>query len=191
MNTIQNNKDLTKHVKYFQEVYPINLLPATLIKPSITVNHKHYMPDSHWVAVCIYDSGYAKYFDSYGLPPYKLEIMAFLQRHSISKTFNRHRLHDLTSKVCGHYCCIYALWRVRRQSMTSFVNTFVPAPTPATIKKAVPMFCDQFGEWPLLQPVGEGAAVVQGADIKVSSLTIISLQCLSLSDWLHILWWAT
>ena len=138
MNTIQNNKDLTKHVKYFQEVYPINLLPATLIKPSITVNHKHYMPGSHWVAVCISDLGYAEYFDSYGLPPYKLKIMAFLQRHSISRTFNRHRLHELTSKVCGHYCCIYALHRARGQSMTSFVNTFVPALTPATIKRQCP-----------------------------------------------------
>ena len=38
------------------------------------------MPGSQWVAVCIL-TGYAEYFDSYVLPPYKLEIMAFLQRH--------------------------------------------------------------------------------------------------------------
>jgi len=71
----------------------MHLLPSTFIKPSIIVINidKHYMPGSHWVAVCISDSGYAEYFNSYGLPPYKFEIMAFLQRHSISRTFNRHR----------------------------------------------------------------------------------------------------
>jgi hypothetical protein len=41
------------------------------------------MPGSHCVAVCISDFGYAGYFDSYGLPPYKFEIIVFLKRHSI------------------------------------------------------------------------------------------------------------
>jgi len=70
MNTTQIDKVLTKHVKYFEGVYPKDLLPSTLIKPSkIVVNfYKHYMPGSHWVALCISDSGYAEYFDSYVLP---------------------------------------------------------------------------------------------------------------------------
>jgi hypothetical protein len=70
MNTTQIDKVLPKHVKYFQGLYPIDLLPSTLIKPSIIVINlnKHYMFGSHWVAVCISDSGYAEYFDSYGLP---------------------------------------------------------------------------------------------------------------------------
>jgi len=53
------------------------------MKPSIIVInlHKHYTPGLHWVEICISDSGYAEYFDSYALPPYKLDIMAFLQRH--------------------------------------------------------------------------------------------------------------
>jgi len=150
MNTIQINKVLTKHVKYFQGVYPIDLLPSTLIKPSVIVISldKHYMPSSHWVAICISNSGYAEYFDLYGLPPYKLEIMAFLQRHSISWTFNRHILQGFTSNVCGHYCCIYALHRAMGQSMTSFVNMFVPARYTCNDKKAVCRFCAQFGECP-------------------------------------------
>jgi len=71
MNAIQINKILTKYVKYFQGVYPIDLLPSTLIKPSIIVINldNHYMPGSHLVALCISDSGYAEYFDSYGLSP--------------------------------------------------------------------------------------------------------------------------
>jgi len=65
MNFIQIRKVLTKRVKYFQGVYPIDNLPSTLIKPSIIVINldKHYMPGSHWVGVCFSDSGYAEYFD--------------------------------------------------------------------------------------------------------------------------------
>ena len=94
MNTLQIRKVLMKHVKYFQGVYPLDLLPPTLIKPSIIVINldKHYMSGSHWVTVNFSDTGYAEYFDSYGVLPLKLEIMAYLQRHSISWSFNRHRL---------------------------------------------------------------------------------------------------
>jgi len=128
MNTTQIDKVLSKHIKYIQGLYPIDLLPSSLIKPPIIVfNHdKHYIPGWHCVAVSISDSGNAEYFESYGLPPYKLEIIAFLQRQSISWTFKLHRLQGLTSNVCGHYFCIYALHRPGGQTMTSFVDMFVP-----------------------------------------------------------------
>jgi len=150
MNTIQIHKVLTKHVNWFQGVYPLDLLPSTLIKPAIFVINldKHYMPGSHWEAVCFSDSEYAEYFDSYGLPPFKLEIMAYLQRHSISWIFNRHRLQGLTSNACGHYCCLYALHRARGLSMTSFVNMFIPARYTRNDKKALRMFRAQFGLCP-------------------------------------------
>jgi len=150
MNTIQIHKVLTKHVKYFQGVYPIVLLPSTLINSSIIVINldKHYMPGSHWVAVCFSDSGCAEYFDSYGLPPFKYEIVAYLQRHSISCTFNRHRLQGLTSNVCRHYCCLYSLHRARRLSTTSFVNMVLPARYTCNDKRAVQMFRAQFRKCP-------------------------------------------
>jgi hypothetical protein len=93
MNTIQISKVLTKHVEYFQRVYPIDLLPSTLIKLSVIVIYldKHYLPGSQWVALCFSDSDYAEYFDLYGLPPYKLEIISHLQNHSISLAFKHHR----------------------------------------------------------------------------------------------------
>jgi hypothetical protein len=150
MNTLQIHKVLAKHVTYFQGVCPIDLLPSTLIEPSIIVINldKHYISVSHWVAVCFSDSGYAEYFDSYGLPPYKLEIMAYLQRHSSSWTFDRHRLQGLTNNVCGHYCCFYALHRARGLPMTSFVNMFQPARYTCNDIREVRMFRTQFGECP-------------------------------------------
>ena len=69
------------------------------MKPSIIfiILDKNYMPCSHWVAVCISEFGYAEYSYSYAWPSYKLEIMAFLQRHSIPWAFNRHTLQGITS----------------------------------------------------------------------------------------------
>ena len=124
ISTTQIDKFLSKHLKYFQGVYTIDLFPSTLTKPSIIfINlYKHYMRGSNRVAVCISESGYAEYFDSYALPPYKLEIIAFLQCHSKSWKFNRHKMQGLSSKVCGHYCYIYVLHRAKRQSMTCIVE---------------------------------------------------------------------
>ena len=148
MNSMQISKVLTIYLEYFQGVSSIDLLPSTLIKPSIIVInlYKHYMPGLHRVALCFSDSGYAEYFDSYGLPPYKLEIMSYLQNHSVSWTFNHHRLQGLTSNICGHYCCLYELHRVRRLSMTSFASIFSPARYICNDIRAVRMFRAQFGQ---------------------------------------------
>ena len=150
MNTTQNSKVLTKHVDYFKGVYPIDLLPSTLIKASIIVINldKLYMPGSHWVSLCFSDSGYVEYFDSYDLPPNKLEIISYLQNRSISWTFNRHRLQGLTSKVCVNFCCLYALHRARGLSMTSFTSMFTPGYHRCNDIRAVNMFRAQFGECP-------------------------------------------
>ena len=135
---------------YSQGVNPIDLLPSTLIKPSIIVINldKHHMPGSHWVALCFSDSGYAEYFDSYDLPPYKLEIMSYLQNHSSSWTFNRQRLQGFTSNVGGHFCCLYALRRARGPSMTSFTSMFTLAYHRCNDIRAVNMFRVSLGSVP-------------------------------------------
>jgi hypothetical protein len=67
---------------------PLVLSPSTLTKTSIIVINldKHYTLGSHWVAFYFSDNLYTEYFDSYGLPPLKLEIMAYRQSHTISWT---------------------------------------------------------------------------------------------------------
>jgi len=130
------------------------------------------MPGSHWEAVS--PTPGTPNIDSYGLPPFKYEIMAYLQRHSISWTFNRHRLQGITSNVCGYYCCVYAL-----QSQGTIHDVVpkhvLPARYTRNDKMVVQMFCDQFGV-SRLRPVTRGA-VVQFADIKVRTFKLISPQC--------------
>jgi hypothetical protein len=150
MNTVQIHRVLSKRLKAFRGVYPVDLLPPSLKKPAIIVINldEHYKPGSHWVAVCFSNIGYAEYFDSYGLPPFKGEITTYLQNHSTSWTYNRHRLQGITSRVCGHYCCIYALHRAKGLTMTSFVNMFEPARHTCNDMKAVRMFRRHFGQCP-------------------------------------------
>ena len=157
---------------HFQHCHMTNLvlylLPSTLIKHSIIVVNldKHYMPGSHCLAVCISDCGYTEYFNLYVLPPYKLEIIAFLQRHSISWIINRHRLQGLTSKVCGHYCCIYTLQRGWGETMKSFVDMFVPVRYICNDKSSA-LAPRSVSRVPRLRPVGAAAVTaVQIADIN-------------------------
>ena len=188
MNTVQIHKVLTKNVKCFQRVYPLDLLQSTLIKHSIIVVNldKHYMPGSHRVAVCFSDSGYNEYFYSYGLPPFKFEIIAYLQRHSISCTFNRHRLQRLTSNVCGHYCCLYALHTARGLSMTSFVDMFIPARYTCRDIKAVPCSALSLERVPLA--AGWRSSSRASHKYKYGTYTlIISVNNVALSGWFHAL----
>lgn len=139
------------------------------------------MPSSQWVAVCISDSEYVEYFHSYCLPPYKFEIIAFLQRYSISWTFKLHRLQGLTSNFCGLYCCIYALHRQRGQYMTSLANMFVSARYTWT-KKDSAQFRAQFREFRLGRLKQQQQSCKSQIQIKVNSLTIISLKSLLVAD---------
>ena len=137
------------------------------------------MPGPHWVALCFSESGYAEYFDSYGLPSYNLEIMSYLQNHSISWTFN-HQTTRFNIKLCGHYCCLYALHRVRGLSMTSFSNMFSPARYTCNDIGAVRMFRSQFGECPVCNQLEhQQQSCSSQVEIKVRTFKIVSLQCLS------------
>ena len=91
--------------------------------------------------------------------------MAFVQRHSISWTFNLHRLQGLPSNVFVYYCCIYDFHRVSGLTMTSFVNMFVSVCYTCNNKKAVRMFNSQCVVHRLWS-VGAAAAVVQFANIN-------------------------
>ena len=63
-----------------------------------------------------------EFFDSYGLPPsnYIGTFSSFLNGWS----FNSVTLQSINSKVCGHYCLYYALFRSRNIGMSTIVHRF-------------------------------------------------------------------
>ena len=113
----------------FQGVYPSDQLPASvshypaLFIANVDTSDK---PGSHWVAFYFTKEQEGEFFDSYGSPPsnYSGTFTAFLNNNSNQWTFNTVTLQSIYSKVCGHYCLYFALYRSRRISMSTIVHLF-------------------------------------------------------------------
>ena len=113
----------------FQGVYPSDLLPASvshypaLFIANVDTSDK---PGSHWVAFYFTKEQEGEFFDSYGSPPSKYSgtFTAFLNNNSNQWTFNTVTLQSIYSKVCGHYCLYFALYRSRHISMSAIVHRF-------------------------------------------------------------------
>ena len=110
-------------------VYPLDKLPtrvssfAALFIPNIDTNEK---PGPHWVAFYFTKYQKGEFVDSYGLPPsnYTGTFSSFLNNSSNSWSFNSVSWQSINSKVCGHYCLYYALFRCRNIGMSTIVHHF-------------------------------------------------------------------
>ena len=132
MDTIQLTLVLRKD-RYtrgvFQGVYPSDKLPTSVSSyPALFVANvdTSKKPGSHWVTFYFSKEREGEFFDSYGLPPtsYTGTFTRFLKNNSCSWTFNTLTLQSINSKVCGHYCLYFALFRCRGVSMKTIVNRF-------------------------------------------------------------------
>jgi len=83
-------------------------------------------PGSHWVAFYFTKDQKGKVFDSNGLSPtnYTGTFSSFLKNNSNGWSFNSVTLQSINSKVCGHYCLYYALFRCRNIGMSTIVHRF-------------------------------------------------------------------
>lgn len=113
----------------FQGVYPSDKLPTRVSTyPALYIANvdKSGEPGSHWVAFYFTRDREGEFFDSYGQPPstYSRPFASFLKNNSSSWTFNSVTLQSVNSKVCGHYCVYFALFRCRRVSMNTIVHRF-------------------------------------------------------------------
>ena len=81
---------------------------------------------SHWVVFYFTKDQKGEFFDSYGLPPsnYTRTFSPFLNNNSNDWSFNSVTLQSIDSKVCGHYCLYFALFRSRQVSISTIVNRF-------------------------------------------------------------------
>ena len=127
MDTFQIQCTL-QNVKSFLGVFPSDLLPPKSISRSGTViinADPHTERGSHWLAIHLEPrSSSAYYFDSYGLFPFVPAIRSFLRRNCTVCDYNVTRLQGLISTVCGHYCCLFALYTDRGYTPKQFVALF-------------------------------------------------------------------
>ena len=132
MDTIQLTVILRKD-RYtrgvFQGVCSSDKLPTNvssypaLIIANVDTSDK---PGTHWVVFYFTEEREGEFFDSYGFPPsnYTGTFTSFLNNNSNGWKFNSKTLQSIDSKVCGHYCLYFALFRSRRVSMSTIENRF-------------------------------------------------------------------
>jgi hypothetical protein len=109
--------------KTFLGVFNSDLLPHSITQPgTIIVNcDPHTENGSHWLAINFQPKSFGGfYFDSYGLHPYIPSFRSLLKRTCSVWDFNTTQLQGLTSSVCGHYCCLFALYLDRGYSPKQF-----------------------------------------------------------------------
>lgn len=73
---------------------------------------------THWVFFKIFSSGYAAYFDSFGIPC-PIEIKDFLKPFAPFPFSNR-QIQDLKSELCGKFCILcdyYFTHQVKREKL--------------------------------------------------------------------------
>ena len=106
----------------FQGVY------AALFIANVDTSEK---PGSHWAAFYFTKEREGEFFDSYGLPSsnYTGTFSSLLNKNSNGWSFNSVTLQSINSKVCGHYCLYYALFRCRNIGMRPLYIVFLKIKT--------------------------------------------------------------
>jgi len=115
MDTVQILCTL-RNVKSFLGVYPSDLLPHSITQSGTIIINADSRTEkgSHWLAIHFEPkASTAYYIDSYGISPLVPAIHPFLRRYCTFWVYNTVQLQGLTSTVCGHYCCLFALYMDR------------------------------------------------------------------------------
>ena len=113
----------------FQGVYPSDKLPASVSQyPALYIANvdTSEKPGSHWVAFFFLQGAGGSILRFLRRPPSKYSgtFTTFLNNNSNKWIFNAVTLQSIYSKVCGHYCLYFALYRSQQISMSTIVHRF-------------------------------------------------------------------
>jgi hypothetical protein len=117
------------NVDSFLGVFPSDLLPTSITRSGtpIVITDPHTEKGSHWLAINFQTQSYsAFYFDSYSLFTYVYHIQSLLRRSCSAWDLNTTQIQGLDSSVCGHYCCLFALYMDRGYTPHQFISLFHP-----------------------------------------------------------------
>lgn len=103
--------------------FPIDRLPCKPPRPyALVINYDEARKEgSHWV--CLYANHQGIHFhDSYGLPPLKYQIPAFLDPEPYTCTLKA--LQHKRSHACGHHVITYIVKRAEGVSTKDYLDCF-------------------------------------------------------------------
>ena len=126
MDTNEINAAL-HNTKDFLGTYALDRIPKVKRFPAgLVINtDSSDKPGEHWVAVYFTPDGSAEYFDSFGLPPLKRELLNLLNNRSFP--FWRHNsicFQHWSSLTCGNYCILFLKHRSEGHSFCDFIRLF-------------------------------------------------------------------
>ena len=114
MNTSQLRRVASRHRRVgpvFAGVFASDELPKKATNKAYIINlDPSNKRGSHWISIYFHpEKNAATYFDPYGLKPKSLNIIRFLRRNAMFKTYNRKVYQSPCSFVCGEYA-LYHLY---------------------------------------------------------------------------------
>lgn len=84
------------------------------------LNSRPY-PGQHWIALDMRNPQEAEFFDSYG---HSMEEYGFRDIATPVTLYNTRQLQQDTSDVCGGYCVMYTVFKLRGFSLHDFLKIF-------------------------------------------------------------------
>lgn len=124
--SIRNYIDPYQRQNIFKGIFPCDCLPTSFGLPAAFVINLSPRddPGTHWVALYISESGYAFYFDSFGMKPTNFHITAFIKMHASRIIYNKKQLQHISSNKCGRFCCVFVVLALKNCPFSSFIERF-------------------------------------------------------------------
>ena len=109
----------------FGGVYPIDLIPTDLPRPSIIVVNQDRSTGkgTHWVVLHYKKDNTNEHFDSVGKKPMKY-IHNLLISNNMTYMYNNKRIQDYSTHTCGLFCPFYSFYSCRKVSFQNIMNMF-------------------------------------------------------------------
>lgn len=127
------------HARSFRGAFPYDRLPPAPIRrfpAAFIVNtDPSDEPGTHWIALFFPSHDVeSEYFDSFGRECTNSRILNLLKKsnHQGRYRWNRVRLQDTFSTVCGHYCNSFIFARLSGLSMGEYVSLFPSVSLPSS-----------------------------------------------------------
>ena len=118
------DKVLRKNCAIYRGIYSCDLLPDTVVRPSVIVANTNpaSRPGQHWICMFFDEDGHGEFFDSFGLLP-KHVFQRYMDKHCIVWTFSKKQIQSLVSRFCGHYYIWYCIMNFRTATLNELISS--------------------------------------------------------------------
>lgn len=118
-------KDYASYVCAKDECLNLSLDGMTIVVSNTDTSDQ---PGTHWFALFCSNKDTIEYFDSYGSIGVDTDIMHMISSKFLNAISNTQRVQGFNTSVCGQYCLIYLLLRVRGYSMNDIITMLLSCP---------------------------------------------------------------